>query len=70
MIEGILIFVLWLFFEIFIMPRHEGRGKPKGKYGVREWALFPVEYERDQRRKQESHIQSIPKEPLDEARYF
>jgi len=74
MFEGILIIVLWILSEIFIMPKIEPRARRNLKkntgYGVREWSLFPVEYERHRKQQQDSYVQSIPKESIDEARYF
>ena len=85
MIEGVFIILLWLFFEIFIMPHGKGRsrhGRSNKQRGMKETGLLVIMDDME-KRAHETRInelkqqlddlkftEQMPQESYEEARYF
>jgi len=85
MVEGIVVILLWLFFEIFIMPHGKGRGKhgkSNKQYGAKEVGFMFI-MDDIEKRAHEAKInelkeqlddlkftEQMPQENYEEARYF
>ena len=72
MVEGLIIFILWIFWEIFIMPHSKRRGrrgkstKQRSRWGMKETGPLVIMDDMD-RRYHEARVKEL-QEKLDDLR--
>ena len=85
MVEGIVVILLWLFFEVFIMPHGKGKNRQRGcrkHWGMKKTGLLVI-MDDIEKRAHEAKInelkeqlddlkftEQMPQENYEEARYF